>query len=72
VTYTETTAGKSRRLASAVGFLAGILACLNAVRDAKVLWPPEALWMALPHPQRLELGAGIALVVASVIINAIR
>lgn len=64
--------GKGQRLATAVGFLAGTYACLHALRDAKVLWPPDALWSALAHPQRLELGVGIALVVVSLMISVRR
>jgi len=56
---------KNRRIATAVGFLSGMLACLNAVRDARILWPPDALWAALLHPQRLELGSGIALILVA-------
>jgi hypothetical protein len=56
---------KTRRVASAVGFLAGALACTDAVRDAGIWWPPDALWEVLRGPQRLELGVGIALIVVS-------
>ena len=28
-------------------FLSGVLACLDAVRDTRVLWPPDVLWQAL-------------------------
>jgi len=33
---------KQRRLARAVVFLSGLLACLDALRDASVYWPPDA------------------------------
>jgi hypothetical protein len=56
---------KTRRVAIAVGFLSGVLACMDAVRDAGVLWPLDALWEALRSPQRLELGVGIALAIVS-------
>jgi hypothetical protein len=56
------TPDKQRRVAMAVGFLSGVLACLDALRDARIFWPPEAVWVALRSPQRLELGGGIALV----------
>jgi hypothetical protein len=56
---------KTRRLATAVGFLAGLLACMDAVRDARIPWPPDALWEVLRSPQRLELGIGIALILVS-------
>ena len=58
---------KQRRVATAVGFLCGVLACLNALRDATVLWPPDATWALLRGPQRLELGSGIALILVSLI-----
>jgi hypothetical protein len=57
------TPDKQRRVAMAVGFLSGVFACLDALRDARIFWPPEAVWAALRSPQRLELGGGIALVV---------
>ncbi|HEV3512750.1 MAG TPA: hypothetical protein VGS05_13675 [Candidatus Sulfotelmatobacter sp.] len=63
----STTSSKPRRMVTALGFLSGILACLDAVRDAKVLWPPDAVWAALRHPQRLEFGGGMALVVVSLV-----
>jgi len=66
------TPDKSRRVATALGFLSGVLACLDALRDAKVVWPPDAAWEALRHPQRLEMGAGIALIVVTLIVSALR
>jgi hypothetical protein len=56
---------KTRRVATAVGFLSGVLACMDAVRDAGILWPPDALWEVLRSPQRLELGIGIALIIVT-------
>jgi hypothetical protein len=56
---------KTRRVAIAAGFLSGVLACMDAVRDAGILWPLDALWEALRSPQRLELGVGIALTIVS-------
>ncbi len=56
---------KKRRVATAVGFLWGVLACLDALRDARILWPPDAVWEALRNRQRVELGGGIALIVVS-------
>ena len=56
---------KTRRVATAVGFLSGVLACMDAVREAGILWPPVALWEVLRRPQRLELGVGIALIIVS-------
>jgi hypothetical protein len=57
--------GKNRRVATAVGFLSGVLTCLDALRDARVLWPPESLWGALSRPHRMELAAGLALMLVS-------
>jgi len=53
---------KKRRAATAVGFLSGVLACLDALREASILWPPDALWAILRRPQRLELAGGLALI----------
>ncbi len=61
------TSEKTRRVATAAGFLSGVLACLDAVRDAKVFWPPDVVWQALRHPQRLEFGGGLALIVATLV-----
>jgi hypothetical protein len=61
------TPDKKRRVATAVGFLSGVLACLDAARDAKVFWPPDALWHGLRGAQRLEMGAGIALIVVTLV-----
>ncbi len=44
-----------------MGFLCGVLACLDVLRDARILWPPDAVWEALRNQQRLELGGGLAL-----------
>jgi hypothetical protein len=60
---------KDLRILAAVGFLAGVLACLDAVRDARVLWPPEALWNVLQHRQHLELGAGVAVIMVAIVTN---
>jgi hypothetical protein len=63
---------KTRRVATAAGFLSGVLASMDALRDAKALWPPDAVWEALRNPQRLELGGGIALMVVTLVISALR
>jgi hypothetical protein len=68
----EAKPGKGRRVATAIGFLSGVLACLGALRDAKVVWPPGELWGVLSHPQRLQLGAGIVLMVVSFILSLAR
>jgi hypothetical protein len=56
---------KTRRVAMAVGFLSGVLACVDAGRDAGIQWPLDALWEVLRSPQRRELGVGIALIMVS-------
>jgi hypothetical protein len=66
------TPDKKRRVATAVGFLSGVLACLNALRDLGVSWPPDAIWEALRRPQRLELAGGIALIVVSFVTSVVR
>jgi len=53
---------KKRRVATAVGFLSGVLAFLDALREASIFWPPDALWAILRGPQRLELAGGLALI----------
>ena len=58
---------KKRRIAMAGMFLSGIAGCLDALRDAKFYWPPEAAWQELRNPNRLKLGAGIALIVVSLV-----
>lgn len=63
---------QQRRVTTAVGFLSGMLACLDAVRESKILWPPDALWESLRHPQRLELSAGIALILVTLVISLVR
>jgi hypothetical protein len=41
-----------KRLASnAVGFLSGALACMDALRDVKAAWPPNAIWEGLRNVQ---------------------
>lgn len=65
------TSDKQRRVARAVGFLAGVLAAMDALKDAKVLWPPEAVWAALRSSQRLELGGGIALIVVTLVMSVV-
>jgi len=60
---------KKRRVATAVGFLSGVLACLDALHDASIFWPPDAVWNALLNPQRLELGGGVALIVITLVLT---
>lgn len=64
--------GKGDRLVTAVGFLSGLLACLDALRDARVLWPPDAAWAQMSHPHRLEFIAGAALIVVTLVITVVR
>jgi hypothetical protein len=68
----EAKPGKGRRVATAIGFLSGVLVCLDALRDAKVVWPLAELWGALSHPKRLQLGAGVVLIVVSFILSVAR
>jgi hypothetical protein len=63
---------RSRRLTTALVFLGGVLTSLSALRDAKVLWPPDQVWAALQHPQQLELGSGMALIALALIFTVIR
>ena len=66
------TPGKKRRVATAVGFLSGVLASLDALDNARIFWPPDAVWAALQPPQRLELGGGLTLIVVTVLTSALR
>jgi hypothetical protein len=63
---------KKRRVATAVAFLSGVLASLDAVRDARVYWPPDVVWEALRSPQRLELGGGIALILVTLVTSVLQ
>ena len=63
---------KKQRVATAVGFLSGVIASLDAIRDQRILWPPDSLWEALASPQRLELGGGVALIVVTLILTIAR
>jgi hypothetical protein len=66
------TPDKKRRVATAVGFLSGVLACLDALRDLGISWPPDAVWEALRRPQRLELAGGVALIVVSFVTSVLK
>jgi hypothetical protein len=63
---------KGRRLANAIGFLSGVLASMDALRDSKIFWPPSVVWEGLRHAQRLELGGGIALMVVTLLTSTIQ
>jgi hypothetical protein len=58
---------KTRRTTTAIGFLAGVLASLDALRDARFFWPPDAVWAALRSAQRLELTVGLTLIVVTLL-----
>jgi hypothetical protein len=45
---------------------------MDAVRDMRIFWPPGELWEGLRHVQRVELGAGIALIVVSIVLMTTR
>jgi hypothetical protein len=66
------TPGKKRRVATAAGFLSGVLACLDALRDKSALWPPDVVWQSLRNPQKLEFGAGVVLMLVTIAIAALR
>ncbi len=53
-------------------FLSGMLACLDAVKDARIFWPPDVVWEGLNNPNRLKLGAGIALIVVSFVMSVVQ
>jgi len=61
---------KNWRIANAVGFVSGVFACLDALRDGSVFWPPDSVWQSLRNPERLELGGGLALILIT-FVNAI-
>jgi hypothetical protein len=63
---------KKRRLSTAVGFLSGVLACMDALRDASVFWPPDVVWEALSRPHRVELGGGIAAIVVTFVVAIVQ
>jgi hypothetical protein len=66
------TSEKKRRVAMAGMFLSGMLACLDAVKDARIFWPPDVVWEGLNNPNRLKLGAGIALTVVSFVMSVVQ
>jgi hypothetical protein len=63
---------KKWRVAIAVGFLTGVLAGMDALRDGRIFWPPDVVWAELRGPQRLELGAGLALMVATLVTSVVQ
>jgi hypothetical protein len=62
-------ANKGRRVATAAGFVSGVISCLDAIRDARETWPPDALWRAISRPHRLELCGGIALIIVTLVLS---
>jgi hypothetical protein len=63
---------KKRRLETAAGFLSGVLACMDALRDAHVVWPVATMWEGLRNVKRVEFGGGVALIVVSLVISIMR
>jgi hypothetical protein len=51
------TSTKKQRIATAVGFLSGVYACLDPLRNLRTWWPPDEVWAMLSPPQRLDLSA---------------
>jgi hypothetical protein len=66
------TSEKKQRVTNAVGFLSGVLACTDAVRETRIFWPPDEFWDGLRHAQRVEFGAGIALIVVSIVLMSMQ
>jgi hypothetical protein len=57
---------------TAAGFLCGLFACLDALRDARVVWPPDAAWAVMTSAHRWEFGCGAALMVVTMIVSVVR
>ena len=62
-------ASKGRRIATASGFVSGVIACLDALKDAPETWPPDALWRVLSRPHRLELCGGFVLMIVTFVVS---
>ena len=62
---------KKRRIAMAGMFLSGVIACLDALKDARIFWPPDVVWEGLRNPDRLKLVAGIALMLLSFVTSVL-
>jgi hypothetical protein len=58
-----------RKIATATGFLSGVLVFLDALHEAPVFWPPKVVWTALSRPHRLELFGGFATIVVTFILS---
>jgi hypothetical protein len=63
---------KKQRVAAAAGFLSGVLACLDALREVRVYWPLDVVWQAMRRPQRLEFCGGLALIAVVFITKVVR
>jgi hypothetical protein len=66
------TPDKKHRAATAIGFISGMLACLDPLRDLKEWWPLDEVWAMLRPPQRLEFGGGIVLIFVTLIVSIAR
>jgi hypothetical protein len=66
------TPDKKRRIATATGFLSGVLACMDALREVTVSWPPEAVWAAMRRPHKVEFCGGIALIIVPLVVSFVR
>ena len=66
------TSDKKQRVATAVGFISGLLACLDPLRDLREWWPPDEVWTMLRPAQRLEMAGGIVLMVVALVISVVR
>lgn len=47
---------KKRRVANALGFVSGVIASLDAIREQRTLWPPAALWNAFAQSSAARIG----------------
>jgi hypothetical protein len=45
---------------------------MDAIHDEKIFWPPVELWRELRNVQRVEFGAGIALIVVNLVFMVAR
>ena len=66
------TSTKKQRIATAVGFLSGVYACLDPLRNLHSWWPPDEVWAILRPSQRLEFVGGMLLIVVTLVIDLAR
>ena len=45
---------------------------MDAVRETRIFWPLDEFWEGLLHAQRVEFGAGIALIMVSIVLMRMR